>query len=234
MDPKEVKEAVFHMEALLPYEKFKELGAESLTEAELLAIILRTGTKDCKATELAEQVLQSGTCGKQGLLGLHHVTLEQLQNIRGIGPVKAVKIKCITELSRRIASTRAWDDLVFQKSGTVAAYYMEQMRHKHTECVLLILLNSKGNLIKEVEISRGTVRMSLLSPREIFLEAFKADAVQMILLHNHPSGDPTPSREDIHITEAILALGRQMDLPLVDHIIIGDNRYCSFKEQGLI
>lgn len=217
-----------------PYEKFLASGPENLTDAELLAIILRTGTQNCSALQLAQQVLKESECGKRGLLGLYHMSVEQFSGIHGIGPVKAVKLKCITELSRRIASTRAWEEIMFQKSGTVAAYYMEKLRHRSRECVILMLLDSKGHMIREVELSSGTVRMSLISPRDVFIEALKAEAVQMILIHNHPSGDPSPSREDVRITESLRALGEQMELPLVDHIIIGDRTYSSFKEKGLL
>lgn len=217
-----------------PYEKFVAYGAEHLTDAELLAIILRTGTKNCDALSLAKQVLNQSACGKNGLLGLYHISLEQLSAIRGIGTVKAVKIKCITELSRRIACTKAWEEIVFQKSGTVAAYYMEKLRHLNRECVILMLLDSKGHLIKETELSSGTVRMSPLSPRDVFIEALKAEAVQMILIHNHPSGDPTPSRDDIRVTEVISRMGQELELPLADHIIIGDQKYMSFREKGLL
>lgn len=219
---------------LRPYEKFVKMGAESLTDAELLAIILRTGTKDLSAIDLALKVLEKAECGKQGLLGLYHLSLEQLEQIKGVGPVKAIKVKCITELSKRIATTNAWNDVVFQRSGTVAACYMEKLRHRGTECVLVLLLDAKGHLIKEKELSNGTVRMSLISPREVFIEALKVEAVQMILIHNHPSGDPSPSKADVIITEHIQKLGKQMELPLIDHIIIGDNKYISFKEQGLL
>lgn len=221
-------------EVLMPYEKFVAYGAENLTDAELLAIILRTGTKNCDALQLANMVLEECNCGKQGLLGLFHMSLEQFSRIKGIGPVKAVKLKCITELSKRIASTKAWGEMVFQKSGTVAAYFMEKLRHRNKECVIVMLLDSKGHLIKEVELSSGTVKMSLLSPREVFIEALKAEAVQMILIHNHPSGDPTPSKDDILITERIYELGQKMDIPLLDHIIIGDQSYMSFKEKALL
>jgi len=218
----------------MPYEKFLQYGPESLTDAELLAIILRTGTKNCDALQLATMVLEESDCGKQGLLGLYHISTDQLARIRGIGPVKAVKLKCITELSKRIASTKAWNSMVFQRSGTVAAYYMERLRHQTKECVILMLLDSKGHLIKETTLSTGTVKMSLLSPREVFIEALKAEAVQMILIHNHPSGDPSPSKEDCVITDTIRMLGQKMEIPLIDHIIIGDQTYTSFKEKGLL
>lgn len=221
-------------EVLMPYEKFVTYGAESLSDAELLAIILRTGTKNCNALQLATSVLEACQCGKRGLLGLFHMSLEQFSRIKGIGPVKAVKLKCITELSKRIACTNAWEGLVFQKSGTVAAYFMEKLRHRNRECVIVMLLDSKGHLIKEVELTSGTVKMSLLSPREVFVEVLKAEAVQFILVHNHPSGDPTPSKDDVKITERIRELSFLMEIPLLDHIIIGDRSYISFKEKGLI
>ena len=144
----------------LPYEKFCKYGPETLTDQELLAIILRTGTANKTALELAEEVLKCCNMGKKGLLGLHHVSVEQLSQIKGIGPVKAVKIKCITELSKRIATTSAWEQLSFQTSGSVAAYLMESMRHLPKEQVRLLLFDSKGHLIKDVLLSSGTVSIS--------------------------------------------------------------------------
>ena len=111
---------------------------------------------------------------------------------------------------------------------------METLRHRSRECVLLLMLDTKGQMIKELELSRGTVKSSLLSPREVFVEALKAGAVNIILLHNHPSGDPSPSGEDMAVTEHISQIGNMLDIPLIDHIIIGDNRYVSFKEQGYL
>lgn len=219
---------------ILPYEKFKQYGAESLTDQELLAIVLRTGTKNCCAMELAGKVLEECQCGKQGLLGLHRMSLEQLSTIKGIGPVKAVKLKCITELSRRISQTYAFNGMVFQRSGTVAAYLMESMRHLEREQIRLLMLDAKGHLLKELILSHGTASMSPLSPREVFIELLKAGAIQFIISHNHPSGDPTPSKEDQRVTTALQQLGRQLELPLIDHIIIGDHQYFSFKEHGLL
>lgn len=133
----------------MPYEKFLRFGPESLTESELLAIILRTGTKDSNAVQLAEQVLSLAKYPREGLLGLYDVSLEELMNIRGIGMVKAVKLKALTELSMRISCATAKQGLTFTKSSSVAAYYMERMRHRQTECVLLLCLDSKGQLIHE-------------------------------------------------------------------------------------
>lgn len=222
------------MNSLLPYEKFCKSGPETLTDQELLAIILRTGTKNKSALELSAEVLKCCNFGKRGLLGLHQVSVNELSRIKGIGPVKAVKLKCITELSRRIASTAAWEELSFQTSGSVAAYLMESMRHLSREQVRLLLFDSKGHLIQNISLSNGTVSMSLLSPREVFMEALRMGAVQFIVAHNHPGGDPSPSAQDKRITEVLFQFGKQLELPLIDHIIIGDCKYFSFKEQGLL
>lgn len=218
----------------MPYEKFLRFGAEGLTESELLAIILRTGTKDCSALKLAEQVLALAKYPREGLLGLYDVSLQELMAIRGIGMVKAVKLKALTELSMRISCATARQGLTFTKSGSVAAYYMERLRHRSTECVILLCLDAKGQLLHEKKLSDGSVKMAYVSPREIFLEALQNRAVNIILIHNHPSGDPTPSAADRKLTGNICELGEKLDIPLLDHIIIGDNRYTSFREMSIL
>lgn len=224
------KEKKCVIDAELPYEKFLQSGAEHLTERELLAIILRTGTKEMSAMDLAGQVLALARYPREGLLGLYDLTLDELMEIKGIGIVKAVKLKCLTELSVRISKSLAKEGLCFKSSSTVAEYYMEQLRHRDTECVMLLCLDSKGQLIGEKRLSEGSVRMSLISPREIFLAALQYKAVNIILVHNHPSGDPTPSQADRKLTQNVKELGEKMDIPLLDHIIIGNNRYNSFRE----
>ena len=218
----------------MPYEKFLKYGPESLSEAELLAIILRTGTKDCNSVELGKKILDLPVSPHKGLLGLHHISVEELMQIRGIGEVKAVKIKCIAELSRRMAKAKKEPLLRFDAPKTVAEYFMEQLRHEEKEKVILLCLDNKAQLISQTVLSVGTVNASLVSPREAFQYALKMQAVYIMLLHNHPSGDPHPSRQDIEITERLMKTGELMDIPLLDHIIIGDNRYTSFKESGLI
>ena len=197
----------------LPYERFLRFGPENLTEAELLAIIIRTGTKDCNALQLAEQVLGLAKYPKEGLLGLYDVTLKELQGIKGIGQVKAVKLKCLAELSMRMSAATAADGMRFNSSGNVADYFMEKLRHKKTECVILVCLDAKGQVIAERKLSEGSVRMSLISPREIFLAALDCGAVNILLVHNHPSGDPTPSRADMDLTANVKELGDKMDIP---------------------
>lgn len=219
---------------ILPYERFLRFGPENLTETELLAIIIRTGTKDCNALQLAEQVLSLSKYPKEGLLGLYDVSLKELQAIKGIGEVKAVKLKCLTELTMRMSAATAKKGDCFNSSGQVADYFMERLRHKKTECVILVCLDAKSQMLSEQKLSEGSVRMSLISPREIFLTALQYNAVNILLVHNHPSGDPTPSRADRELTANVKELGDKMDIPLLDHIIIGDKRYISFKEALLL
>lgn len=218
----------------LPYEKFLRFGPGSLTESELLAIILRTGTRDKSALELAEEVLALAEPSREGLLGLYDIPLERLQQIKGIGEVKAIKLKCITELSQRIAAATAGERISLQRPGTVAAYYMERLRHRKTECVVLASVDARSRLLGDTMITSGSATMSLVSPREIFLEALKRQAVSIILIHNHPSGDPAPSKADTQMTGELAAMGRMLGIPLLDHIIIGDNKYMSFREEKLI
>lgn len=218
----------------MPYEKFLRFGSETLTESELLAIILRTGTKDRSATEIAEEILSLSDTPRTGLLGLYDVPVERLMEIKGLGEVKAVKIKCIAELAMRINIASAKTGVIVKKPETIANYFMEKLRHKRKECVMIACLDAKSQIIKEVILSSGSVNMSLISPREVFLEALKSEAVSIILLHNHPSGDPTPSQCDIDITRLVKKMGDMLDIPLLDHIIIGDNCYFSFKEKGYV
>lgn len=217
-----------------PYEKFLRLGPESLSEAELLAIILRTGIKNCPAIKLAEQVLSLSVGREKGLNALHHISHAELMKIPGIGDVKAVKIRCIAELAKRMAKEKAIDNLKFDAPETVAAYFMEELRHEDKEKILLLSLDNKLHLIEKYVLSIGTVNASLLSPREVFVRALKCQASYIMLLHNHPSGDAMPSRQDILITDKIKEAGELVEISVIDHIIIGSGCYTSLKEKGLL
>ena len=218
----------------LPYEKFLKYGPESLTESELLAIILRTGTREKSALELAQEILSLSESTREGLLGLYDIPMKQLLGVKGIGEVKAVKIKCIAELAMRINTASAKSGLIVHEPSTVARYFMEKLRHRRKECVVVVCLDAKGQMIKEIELSSGSVKMSLISPRDVFLEALRSEAVNIILIHNHPSGDPTPSQSDLAATKCVAQMGLTLDIPLLDHIIIGDNCYMSFKEESYL
>lgn len=214
-----------------PYEKCSRFGASNLTNIELLAVLLRTGTKGINSMQLAEKLLNP-TFAAQGILNIHQWTLEQLLQMKGIGKVKAIQILCLSELAKRLSKAQAHSTLNFNTPASIAKYYMEDMRHNRQESMKLLLLNTKTRLIGETDISKGTVNSVVVSPRELFVEALQKNAVSIIMLHNHPSGDPTPSREDILISKRILDAGQLIGIELLDHIIIGDNCYISLKEKG--
>ena len=216
-----------------PYEKFLTYGSRALTDAELLAIIIRTGTQGMCSLDIAEKVLHLKE-PDQGILGIHHSTLEQLMAVQGVGKVKAIQLKCIAELARRFAKAQAYGGLSFNEPKTIAEYYMEDFRHEEKEKCVVLMLDSKCTLLKESHISTGTVNASLMSPREIFKDALGCNAVSIIVMHNHPSGDPKPSNEDIVLTKRIKACGDLLGVPMVDHIIMGDHCYASLKELGLL
>ena len=216
-----------------PYEKCAAQGPEALTDAELLAVMLRTGTRGENSLELAKRLLTQ--CQPEGLLGLMHLSLPELMELRGIGRVKGIELLCVGELSRRIWKSVARDNVpAFTDPARIAGYYMEDMRHMEQEELRLMMLNTKNTLIRDSLIFRGTVNLSVASPREIFIEAMRYHAVSVILIHNHPSGDPSPSREDQRMTAQMKEAGALLGIRLLDHIIIGNQTYFSFKERGIL
>lgn len=215
-----------------PYERCFSCGPKVLTDAELLAVIIRTGANGVKSVDLAEEIIH--LAGSQGIMGICNLSVKELMGIRGVGMVKAVQIMCIAELSRRIAMAQRRKKLNFKSPGAVADYFMEEMRHKEKEELKILMLDAKSGLIAESTISTGTVNFAVASPREIFLEAFKYKAVSIIMMHNHPSGDPTPSQNDFICTKKIREAGELIGISLIDHIIIGDNKYMSFSERKLL
>lgn len=218
----------------MPYERFLSCGAGSLTNTELLAIILRTGTKEKNATQLSREILGFFDQGATDLSALHQLTKEDLMSIPGIGEVKAVKILSLSEISKRLVREQAARRLVFSSPSSVADYYMEELRHLEKETAVLVMLDNRLALLREEVLSLGTVNCTLLSPREIFLRALRWGAVNIMLLHNHPSGDPTPSQMDLEITERICKAGKLLGIHLIDHLVIGDLRYTSLRECGCI
>lgn len=218
-----------------PYEKCIREGEASLSDSELLAVILRSGTQGLNSLSLANQILKyMETSSYPGLLGILHTSLEELMGIHGIGKVKAIQLKCIGELSKRIAASSARLQLCFDQPKTIAQYYMEKLRHEEQEQVICMMLDSKNHLMSEYHLSRGTANAALLTPREVFVEALRRHAVSVILVHNHPSGDPIPSKCDLEVTERIERAGELLGIQFLDHIIIGDHRYVSFREQGIL
>lgn len=216
-----------------PYEKCIRYGVETLTNRELLAAILRTGARGQSVLELAGELLRL-VPEREGFTGIRRLSLQELSAVRGIGKVKAVQLKCMLEIARRMAREEAGDGICFSNPASVAEYYMEDLRHEEQEVLLLLMLNQKGRLLREKYIFKGTVNASMVSPREIFLEALSARAVQIVLLHNHPSGDASPSREDLQVTRRVKEAGELIGIALTDHIIIGEHTYVSFREKNYL
>ncbi|MEA4848586.1 MAG: DNA repair protein RadC [Clostridiaceae bacterium] len=212
-----------------PRERLIRHGASVLSNAELLAILLRTGTKDESAISLAHRILVQ----EQGLRYLVDSNVEQLRCISGIGQAKAAQLKAAIELGKRLAAYEPGGDKPVKCPQDVAALLMEEMRYLKKEHMKLVLLNVKCNLISVEEISVGSLNASIVHPREVFNPAIRKSSASIIMVHNHPSGDPTPSSEDAAITERIAEAGKLIGIELVDHIIIGDGKYISMKEKGL-
>lgn len=212
-----------------PYERFKNSGPASLSDAELLAIILRTGQKGRDALAIAREILSEGDISR-----LHRLSLSDLKAIDGIGTVKAIQLKCVCELSDRLVRSVQNRREVFRSPECVCAYYMEQMRYLDKEHVICVYLDGALQLLGETCLSIGTVNCSLASCREIFIEALHYKAVHFMVLHNHPSGRANPSKADILLTKKLLDAASFMDITLLDHIIIGDGTYFSFKEHNLV
>lgn len=215
-----------------PYDRFLYGGAQALSDAELLAVILRTGRKGADATFVAKEILELAK--PYGLSGLYHLSLEQLKKIKGVGEVKAVKLKCIAEISNRIVQSAKKEQKSLRSPKDFASLYMESLRHDEKEKCICIFLDGSMHFIKDALISIGSVNASIISSREIFIEALNAGAVYVVLLHNHPSGNATPSNADMEVTKRIQEASLLLDIPLLDHIIIGDQCYYSFRENNII
>lgn len=214
-----------------PYEKCLRFGPEYLSDAELLAVIIRTGTAGKKSIEVAQEILN---CRERNLLNLYLMSLKELMEIPGIGTVKAVQLKCLAEITKRMTKASRIHSVSLSSAHSVASYYMEEMRHEDREKLILSMFDSKCTLLGDEVISVGTINASLISPREIFKQALMNQAVYIILLHNHPSGSPMPSTQDKLVTRRIQECGELLGVCLSDHIIIGDNQYFSFKEKNLL
>lgn len=215
---------------LRPRERLIANGAASLSNTELLAILLRTGTKNASAMDLAERLFVEF----KDLAGLLQASIEELAAVRGVGQVKAVQIKAALELSRRLMLLPTAERPIVQSPDDAAGVVMEEMRHLDREHFRAILLNTKNQVLAVETISVGTLNSSMVHPRELFKIAVKKSAAHVIVAHNHPSGDPTPSREDITITKRIIEGGKILGISVLDHLIIGDNKFVSLKAEGLI
>ena len=211
-----------------PRERLMAHGSASLTTAELLAILLRTGRKGETALEIGRALADL----PNGLTALSRLTAAQLASVKGIGPAKAVTILAALELGKRCATQKTQAKLMIRSAADVADAVMPRFRYETREHFLLLLLDTKHHIIDMPVISIGTLDMSVVHPREVFFQAVVQHAAALILVHNHPSGEPTPSREDHVVTDKLAQAGAIFDIPVLDHIVIGDGCYVSFREKG--
>ncbi len=213
-----------------PREKMLRYGAEYLSNSELLALILRTGTKEDSVLNLCDRLLSH--CG--GINGIFSPSINDLKQVKGIGEVKATQVLALAELATRFNSFRSGEEHIVSSPKDVSNYMMRQMKGLKKEYFKLIMLNTKNIIISVKDISIGNLNSSIVHPREVFIEAIKLSSASVILCHNHPSGDPTPSKEDILITKRLKECGTLLGIEVLDHIIIGNEAYISLKEKGII
>ncbi|MDI6601916.1 MAG: DNA repair protein RadC [Thermoanaerobacteraceae bacterium] len=212
-----------------PRERMLNYGPEALSNTELLAIIIRTGIKGESALAVAQNLIS-----QDGLEALLDNSIEELAAFKGMGTSKAVLIKAAIELGKRLYSMPEKKKYIIKSPADVSAILMGEMRYLKKEYFKTILLDIKNNIIAIENISIGSLNSSLVHPREIFKSAIKKSSAAIIMVHNHPSGDPHPSNEDIEVTRRIVESGRILGIEVLDHVIIGDGKYFSFKDEELI
>lgn len=212
-----------------PREKLKALGAGSLSEAELLAIILRVGTQGESVIDLSNRLLV--TYG--GLIGLSRVSFTELCDVHGLGEAKACQLKAALELGRRLLLAQPEERLQVRSPADLAPLLMLEMAPLDQETLRVVLLNTKNQVIRLVDVYKGSLNSSLVRVSEVFKEAVRVNAAAIIVAHNHPSGDPTPSPEDARVTEQIVAAGKLLEIEVLDHLVIGERKWVSLREKRL-
>ncbi|WP_226036535.1 RadC family protein [Aquibacillus saliphilus] len=213
-----------------PRERLLEHGPSNLSNQELLAILLGTGTKEESVNLLAQRVLMHF----EGLNLLRDSTIEELTAIKGIGSVKGVLILAAIELGKRMHKYKPQERYVIRSPEDGADYVMEEMRGLKQEHFVCLFLNTKNQILHRQTIFIGSLNASIVHPREVFREAVKRSAASIICAHNHPSGDPSPSQEDIHVTKRLSECGKIIGIEVLDHLVIGDHKFVSLKEKGYL
>jgi DNA repair protein RadC len=211
-----------------PRERMLQYGSQALSNAELLAILLRTGTYSESAVTLAQRILSE--CGD--FRSLVDMSKDQLTQIKGIGNAKALQIQASIELGRRLARSTHNEAVTIRSPESVANLMREELRYLQKEHFVCLFLNTKNHVIGQETLSMGSLNASIVHPREVFRAAIKRSSASIICVHNHPSGDPTPSPEDIQLTHRLVEAGSIIGIEVLDHIIIGDFKFVSLKEQG--
>ncbi|WP_083991348.1 RadC family protein [Alkalihalobacillus pseudalcaliphilus] len=213
-----------------PRERMLKDGIHVLSNQELLAILLRTGTKNESVLQVAQHVLQAF----DGITMLKDATIEEMCKLKGIGVAKAIELSAAIELGRRIHNYMPEERYVIRSPEDVSNYVMEDLRFLKQEHFIALYLNTKNQVLHRQTLFIGSLNASIVHPREVFKEALKRSAASLICLHNHPSGDPTPSKEDIEVTRRLQQAGQVLGIEMLDHVIIGDRKYMSLKEQGYV
>lgn len=213
-----------------PRERMLRYGAGVLSQTELLAILLRTGTRNESAIHMAQRLLAE----IGGIRGIMDLSLDELTKMKGIGPAKAVQIKAGIELGQRLAKARTPEARIIRSPRDAADQVMEELRYLQKEHFVCLFLNTKNHIIAQETLSVGSLNASIVHPREVFRAAIKCSSASIVCVHNHPSGDPSPSPEDIRITERLCRAGEIVGIDVLDHIVIGDGSFVSLKEQGLM
>lgn len=213
-----------------PREKMIKYGSKSLSTEELIALIIRTGNRENTAIQLANNLI----CKSRGLKNIIDYTPEEFMHFKGIGRAKSTQLCAVIELSKRINNCNFKGEINLNTPADVASLLMSELRHLKQEHLYAILLDVKNKMIGKVLISKGGLASSVVHPREVFKKAIKKSCASLIIAHNHPSGDPTPSDNDIEVTKSLISAGEILGIDLLDHIIIGDGRYVSLKEKNLI
>ena len=210
-----------------PYEKLEWYGEKALSNAELLAIIIKTGTKKETSVQVAQKVLKLNENKTEGINFLRNITIQELMQINGIGKVKAIQLKAIGELANRMVKPTNSKKITIQKPKDLAKIMMEELRFQKNEIVKIVILNSKNEIIKIKDIAIGGTNFVNFSIKEALEEPIKIKAPKIILVHNHPSGDATPSKQDIEITNKLYEAAMLLDIQLIDHLVIGNQKYTS-------
>jgi len=212
-----------------PRERLLQVGSQALSTAELLALILRTGTGGENVLRLAERLLAHFS----DLAGLSRATISEMQLVKGIGPAKAVEVKAALEIGRRLVATTPQERPTVTTPADAANLLMSEMMLLEQEHLRLILLDTRNRVLKTPTIYVGSLNTSVVRIGELFRAAIKENAAAMIVAHNHPSGDPSPSPEDVNVTRQLVQAGKLLDVDVLDHIVIGRQRFVSLKERGL-
>ncbi len=209
-----------------PYEKLEKYGAESLSNAELLAIIIKTGTKEESSISIAQRILNlNKSVRTENLRFLQEIAIEEFMQIKGIGKVKALQLKAICELTKRISRPIDNKKSIIRTPKDVANLLMPELKYEKREVAKVLILNIKNVVLRIVDISLGGSNFACIEPKDVLSEAIKMQAPKIILIHNHPSGDATPSQGDYRVTDRIFDAAQLLGIELLDHIILGDENY---------